>query len=175
VGALTPKSLRQCGEIADGIMPVHWPTSQMSQLRDYLREGAELVGRDPMDVTIAPHTVIYVLDGVDDERTLWEAKRPLENYINRMGNFYHEMMTRTGWADEVRAVQESWAEKKDRDAAIEGISDKMVREIQLVGTMPEVKERLRERADAGADMQIVYMPKGTPAEAGTALKEFISA
>jgi len=46
---------------------------------------------------------------------------------------------------------------------------------ELVGTMPEVKERLRERADAGADMQIVYMPKGTPAEAGTALKEFISA
>ena len=175
IGALTPKSLRQCGEIADGIMPVHWPTSQMGQLRGYLSEGAESVGRDPMEITIAPHTPIFVFDGENDEQTLWEAKRPLENYINRMGNFYHEMMTRTGWADEVRAVQEAWEKERDRDAAIAGISDRMVREIQVLGTMPEVKERLRERAANGADLQIVYMPKGTPAEAGTALEEFISA
>ena len=39
----------------------------------------------------------------------------------------------------------------------------------------QVKERLRERAANGADLQIVYMPKGTPAEAGQALEEFISA
>ena len=175
IGALTPKSLRQCGEIADGIMPVHWPTSQMGQLRGYLREGAESVGRDPMEVTIAPHTPIYVFDGQNDEQTLWEAKRPLENYINRMGNFYHEMMTRTGWADEVRAVQAAWENERDRDAAIAGISDRMVREIQVIGTMPEVQDRLRERAENGADLQIVYMPKGTPAEAGKALEEFISA
>ncbi len=72
-------------------------------------------------------------------------------------------------------MQGAWAETKDRDKAIEGISDRMVREIQVIGTMPEVKERLRERSENGADMQIVYMPKGTPAEAGKALEEFISA
>ena len=92
-----------------------------------------------------------------------------------MGNFYHEMMTRTGWADEVRAVQAAWRNERDRDAAIAGISDRMVREIQVIGTMPEVQDRLRERAENGADLQIVYMPKGTPAEAGKALEEFISA
>ena len=175
IGALTPKSLVQCGEIADGIMPVHWPTAQLGELREYLREGAEAVGRDVSAITIAPHTPIYVLDGRNDERTIQEAKARIENYINRMGNFYHEMMTRTGWADEVRAAQEVWAESHDREKAAASISERMLRAIQVMGTMTEVQEGLRERAQNGADMQIVYMPKGSIAEAGAALEQYMSA
>ncbi len=175
IGAITPKSLVQSGEIADGIMPVHWPTAQMGELREYLREGAEAAGRDVSAITIAPHTPIYLLDGVNDEQTVHQAKMRIENYINRMWNFYHEMMTRIGWADEVRAVQAEWAETHDREKAIATVSDRMVRENEVIGTMPEVKARLRERADNGADLQIIYMPKGTAAEAGAALEQFISA
>lgn len=175
IGAITPKSLVQSGEIADGIMPVHWPTSQMGELRRYLREGAELAGRDDSEITIAPHTPVYLLDGVDDEETMNQARARIENYINRMWNYYHEMLTRIGWADEVRAAQQAWAETRDREQAMAGISDRMIRENEVVGTMPEVRERLRERADNGADLQIIYMPKGAPADAGRVLEGFISA
>ena len=175
IGAITPKSLVQSGEIADGIMPVHWPTAQMGELREYLREGAVAAGRDVSAITIAPHTPIYLLDGVNDEQTIHQAKTRIENYINRMWNFYHEMMTRIGWGDEVRAVQAAWAESHDREKAAASVSDRMVRENEVMGTMPEVKERLRERAQNGADMQIIYMPKGSPAEVGAMLEQYVSA
>ena len=175
IGAITPKSLVQSGEIADGIMPVHWPTAQMGDLRDYLRTGAATAGRDVSEITIAPHTPIYLLDGVNDEQTMYEARARIENYINRMWNFYHEMLSRIGWGEEVRAVQAEWAESHDREKAMAGISDRMVRENEVVGTMPEVQERLRQRASNGADLQIIYMPKGSPAEVAPLLEAFISA
>ena len=175
IGAITPRSLVQSGEIADGIMPVHWPTTQMDELRDYLREGAAVAGRDVSEITIAPHTPIYLLDGRNDEQTMNEARARIENYINRMWEYYHEMMTRIGWADEVRAVQAAWAESRDREKAMAEVSDRMVRENEVVGTMGQVRERLRERADGGADLQIIYMPKGSPAEAGRLLEQYISA
>jgi hypothetical protein len=42
----------------------------------------------------------------------------------------------------------------------------MVRECQVIGRIEEVGARLRERAAAGADLQMLYMPPGSPAEVG---------
>ena len=132
---------------------------------------------EPLTAFAAAELARYARDlfGVDDEETLNQARARIENYINRMWNYYHEMLTRIGWADEVRAVQQAWAETRDRQQAMAGISDRMIRENEVVGTMPEVQERLRERAENGADLQIIYMPKGDAAEAGRLLEAFISA
>ena len=42
IASLTPKSLEQSGEIADGIMPVHWPSSRMYELKDQMNIGAKI-------------------------------------------------------------------------------------------------------------------------------------
>src|SRR5690606_7278820 len=67
--------------------------------------------------------------------------------------------------DEVAASRAAWAER-DAEGSIAAISDEMVRECQVIGPIEEVAERLRERSDAGADIQMLYMPPGTPAEVG---------
>src|SRR5688572_4208804 len=69
VAAITPKSIRQTGEIADGIIPIHWPKSCFAGLREQLAEGARAAGRDPSGLTIAPQTHVYLLDGTNDAET----------------------------------------------------------------------------------------------------------
>ena len=67
--------------------------------------------------------------------------------------------------DRVAASRAAWAER-DAEGSIAAISDEMVRECQVIGRMEEVREQLQARDDAGADIQMLYMPPGNPAEVG---------
>ena len=53
IAAITPLSIRQTGEVADGIIPIHWPKGLFGQLREDLLEGARAAGRSDPDITIA--------------------------------------------------------------------------------------------------------------------------
>ncbi len=130
-----------------------------------LAEGARLAARDPAELTIAPNANVFVLDGHDDERKWLDARRPLEHYTNRMGDFYWRTFVEHGFEAEVAASRRAWAER-DREGALMAISERMVRSIQVIGSLEEVREQLRERASLGADLQMLYVPPGTPAEAG---------
>ena len=166
IAAITPKSIHQTGEIADGIFPIHWPRRLFGQLREDLMAGAKDAGRADHAFTIAPYTKTTVLDGTEEDEARWrEARQLLQYYVNRMGVFYWQMLERNGFADEVAASRAAWAER-DAEGSIAAISDEMVRECQVIGRMEEVREQLQARDDAGADIQMLYMPPGNPAEVG---------
>lgn len=173
IAAITPKSIAQTGEIADGIFPIHWPKRAFEELRAQLAEAASAAGRGPTEMTIAPFTRVYVLDGEDDEAQWAEAREPLHYYINRMGVFYYQMLMRHGFEAEVTASRERWGER-DVEASKSAISEAMVREIQVIGTIEEVREQLAQRAAVGADLQLVQMPAGSPTEAGRRLEALIN-
>lgn len=174
IAAITPKSIAQTGEIADGIFPIHWPKRLFEDLRTQLTDAASAAGRGQTEMTIAPFTRVYVLDGTDDEAQWAEAREPLHYYINRMGTFYYEMLQRNGFADEVDESRSRWAER-EAEASKAAISEAMVREIQVIGPIEEVRAQLAERASLGADLQLVQMPAGTPTEAGRRLEALIGA
>ncbi|ETX05510.1 MAG: hypothetical protein ETSY2_22530, partial [Candidatus Entotheonella gemina] len=52
IAAITPKSIRQTGEIADGILPIHWPKALFGQLREDLQAGAAAAGQPDKPFTI---------------------------------------------------------------------------------------------------------------------------
>jgi alkanesulfonate monooxygenase SsuD/methylene tetrahydromethanopterin reductase-like flavin-dependent oxidoreductase (luciferase family) len=172
IAAITPKSIRQTGEIADGIIPIHWPKRQFAALREQLAEGALAAGRDPSTLTIAPQTNTYVLDGTNDEETWRAARQPLQYYINRMGVFYWQMLSRNGFEAEVEASRAAWAER-DAEGSFNAISEDMVREIQAIGPIESVREQLHERSDLGADLQMLHMPPGDTAQVGKTLEALI--
>ena len=172
VAAITPKSIRQTGEIADGIIPIHWPKGQFAALREQLAEGARAAGRDPSTLTIAPQTHIYVLDGTNDEETWRAARQPLQYYINRMGTFYWQMLTRNGFEAEVAASRAAWAER-DVDGSFNAISEDMVREIQAIGPLESIREQLQKRSDLGGDLQMLHAPEGTVSEVGKTLEALV--
>ena len=172
IAAITPKSIRQTGEIADGIIPIHWPKRHFHTLKDQLVEGALAAGRDPSNLTIAVQTHVHILDGTKEAEEWRAARQPLQYYINRMGVFYWQMLTRNGFEAEVAASREAWA-NRDVEASIAAISEDMVREISVIGPIESVREQLRERADLGADIQMIYMPGGSVAEVGKTLEAMI--
>jgi alkanesulfonate monooxygenase SsuD/methylene tetrahydromethanopterin reductase-like flavin-dependent oxidoreductase (luciferase family) len=172
IAAITPKSIHQTGQIADGIIPIHWPKGHFETLRAQLALGAVEVGRSVSDLTIAPQVHLHILDGKNDEHTWHEARQPLQYYINRMGVFYHRMLTRNGFEGEVAASRAAWA-NRDVEGSFKAITDDMVREIEVIGSVEEVREQLQERSALGADLQMLHVPDGSVSEVGKLLEALI--
>ena len=173
IAAITPKSIRQTGAIADGIFPIHWPRGRFAALRASLREASVAAGRAPDAVTIAPFTNVYVLEGNNDEAQWRAARQPLFHYVNRMGDFYWNMLADNGFEAEVAASRAAWANNRDMDGALAAISERMVREIQVIGPLEAVAEQLAARADAGAELQLVPLPAGDVAQTGKRLEALL--
>lgn len=173
IAAITPKSIQMTGELADGIFPIHWPREALASLRADLASSSTAAGRPADSVTIAPFTNIYLLDGQDDERQWRAARQPLLHYINRMGSFYWQMLVRQGFEAEVGASRSAW-EERDQEGAFAALSEPMVRSIQVIGPIESVREQLQERAELGAELQMVQMPPGTAAEAGAYLERLLA-
>ena len=55
IASLTPKSLEQSGEIADGVLPIYWPGAKFGEMRSTLDEASESEGRPPGSTRIAPY------------------------------------------------------------------------------------------------------------------------
>ena len=172
IAAITPKSIVQTGAIADGIFPIHWPSSQFESLKSDLKTAANEAGREDTDIVVAPFTNVYVGHS-DQNDDLWQAARqPLFHYINRMGDFYWNMLASNGFEDEVLASRAAWKER-DREGAFAAISKEMVRAIQVIGPADTVASQLAQRSDDGADVQLIPMPQGTVEEVETQLKFYI--
>jgi len=172
IAGITPKSIRQTGEIADGIIPIHWPKTRFQTLKEELAEGASAAGRDGAKLTIATQTQMQILDGSRDEEQWQAAREPLQYYINRMGVFYWQMLSRNGFEGEVGVSRAAWAER-DVEGSFAAITDEMVREIEVIGPIDSVREQLQERSVLGADLQMLHMPEGTVAEVGATLEALI--
>ena len=163
IAAITPRSIQQTGEIADGIYPIHWPKRAFQGLRRQLSGASRDAGRPEDSVTIAPFTNVYVLGEGDDEETWRRARQPLFHYTNRMGEFYWQMLSRSGFESDIAQSRAAWAER-DSEGALMAFSEQMVREIQVIGPIGEVRELLQERSAAGAELQMLPMPQGSVSE-----------
>lgn len=173
IAAISPKSIRQTGEVADGVIPIHWPKHRFASLRADLEAAAGAAGRPGRPFTIAPFTTVNVLDGQDDEAKWRAARQILWFYVNRMGVFYWQMLERNGYEAEVAASRRAHAER-DTKGAFAAISERMIRDLQCIGSIEEVREQLRERAALGADLQMVAMPRGDAASTARQLEALIS-
>jgi alkanesulfonate monooxygenase SsuD/methylene tetrahydromethanopterin reductase-like flavin-dependent oxidoreductase (luciferase family) len=173
IAAITPSSIRQTAEIADGIYPIHWSRHLFPKLHEDLADAARAVGREGARLTVAPFTKVSVLDGRDDEKKWRDARQLLCFYLNQMGVFYWQMLVRNGYEAEVNASRAAFAQR-DREGALAAISDRMVRDTQVIGSLEEVREQLRERAALGADLQMIYAPRGDDAAVAKQLEAFVS-
>jgi F420-dependent oxidoreductase-like protein len=172
IAAITPRSIAQTGEIADGILPIYWPGDQYPELRRLLDEGSAAVGRPAGSVAIAPYiTSRVVTDEAARAQARDEARGPIAFYAGRMGRFYAEMLERYGFADEVAAIRRGWQEGPEAAAA--AVSDRMLDATAIVGTVDEVRAKIDAWAALGVDQPLLSMPPGTPDEAGRVLEALI--
>ncbi|GIU90503.1 MAG: LLM class F420-dependent oxidoreductase [Acidimicrobiia bacterium] len=147
LGAEGPKNVALAGEIADGWIPLYYSPFRPDV---YGSLGDTKPG---FEVCV---TVMGCAITDDVEAGLMPTKAALAFYIGGMGakhrNFHMELMSRMGFEDAARRIQELFFEGR-RDEAIPLVPTEFADEISLVGP----KERIRDRLQAWEESIVTTM------------------
>ena len=173
IASITPKSMEQTGEIADGWIPIYWPKDKIASGIDTLLVGAKKAGKTRADLTVAPAIVMQITDAGSEEKIRDAARGPIAFYVGRMGSYYYEMLERHGFEEEVAKIKEGWA-ARDPKAAAAGVSDRMLDQTAVVGPLERCKEELDERRSFGVDLPLIGMPGRDAAEMGKILETLLA-
>jgi F420-dependent oxidoreductase-like protein len=177
IAAMGPKNVVQSGEIADGILPVHWPGNKWGELREQLDEGARKAGRPSHSAMIAPYITSVILSENASEEEIQSAHYAtaahLAYYIGKMGNYYAQMLTRNGYGKEVEAVQEGW--KQGMKGGVGAVTPELLDATTIIGTPKQVVVKLDQWVAGGVDEPLLGIPGGTPDEAGQKLSALMDA
>jgi len=143
--------MRSCtGEIADGWIPTLFSPEHVTELRPLLEEGAARSGRTLQDFDIAPTVYVCVTDDIAAGRDL--VRPLLALYVGGMGsreqNFYNALVSRYGFEQEAREVQDLYLDGK-RDEAAARLSDELIDTVALCGPREHVRDRLAVYREAG--------------------------
>jgi F420-dependent oxidoreductase-like protein len=173
IASITPKSMEQTGEIADGWIPIYWPKDKIREGVETLMAGARKAGKSRGDLTVAPAIVMQVTEGGSEEQVRMAARAPIAFYIGRMGTYYYEMLERHGFEDEVAKVKAGWA-ARDPKAAAAGVSDRMLDQTAVVGPLERCRDELDERRALGVDLPLLPMPGRDAIEMGRILETLLA-
>lgn len=150
VAALGPRNLELTGELADGWIGNTFTPEHADVFLGPLAVGAAKTARRVADLDLVIPVAVEFTEDADAA-----ARRHAGGYaftIGAMGsgdrNFYNDALTRQGFGDDVRAVQELWLAGQ-RDAAAARVPAEIGRATNLLGTPAMVRERLRLYRDAG--------------------------
>jgi alkanesulfonate monooxygenase SsuD/methylene tetrahydromethanopterin reductase-like flavin-dependent oxidoreductase (luciferase family) len=172
IASITPRSMVQTGEIADGWIPIYWPKDKLADGVNTIMEGAKKAGKSREDITVAPALVVQITGEGSEEQIRMQARAPIAFYVGRMGTYYYEMLERHGFEAEVAKIKEGWA-ARDPKAAAAGVSDRMLDQTAIVGPLDRCKEELDERRALGIDLPLIGMPGRDAAEMGKVLETLL--
>src|SRR5436189_360659 len=167
IAAIGPKNTQLTGEIADGWIPTFFSPEYMKDARALLDEGAARRnggGGLPDGFDVAPMVSIAIDDDIDRAR---DVMRPLlALYVGGMGsrekNFYNQLVSRYGFEDAAKEVQDLYLDGK-KDEAAAALPAELIDQTTLVGSADHIKERLAVYADAGVGT-LMFSPMDFTAE-----------
>jgi F420-dependent oxidoreductase-like protein len=150
LAAIGPNNVRLAGEIADGWIPMFFSPEHVQEFKPLLEEGAQKSGRSLDDFRITPSVNVLI---TDDEDAARDAVRPfIALYVGGMGsrekNFYNALVTRYGFEEEAKEVQDLYLEGK-KDEAAARLSPELIDTVSLVGRKEKVRDKLAVYREAG--------------------------
>jgi F420-dependent oxidoreductase-like protein len=161
LAAIGPKNTALAAEIADGWLPTLFAPEHVDTFRPSLEEGAARAGRSLDDLEVTPQVSMGIYDDVAHARNFMRPYMAL--YIGGMGsrdrNFYNQLVTRYGYGDAAKEIQDLYLSGRQADA-MAAIPDELIDKVALTGPKEKVAERLDAYRDAGVKTLLV-----TPAAA----------
>jgi alkanesulfonate monooxygenase SsuD/methylene tetrahydromethanopterin reductase-like flavin-dependent oxidoreductase (luciferase family) len=148
--ALTAETARVGGEAGDGIMPFLPSRAYLTELVAEARAAASAAGRQPDELDCIISIPTFVSDDADRARSA--ARYNLAAFA-RLPN-YRRQWRRSGFAEEVDAMQHAW-KGRDRRAVAELVSDRMVEAVCVFGPAGQCREQLDAFREAGAGMPVL--------------------
>jgi alkanesulfonate monooxygenase SsuD/methylene tetrahydromethanopterin reductase-like flavin-dependent oxidoreductase (luciferase family) len=91
------------------------------------------------------------------EHAYASARGIISFYIGGMGDYYHAMLSRMGFAENADLVKALYADKK-RDEAAAAVSQEMLDALVIAGEPDFCRERLGEWRKAGVGLPILNLP-----------------
>jgi F420-dependent oxidoreductase-like protein len=152
---LNEEAIRMVGELADGWMPTFWPYRRLGEGRKLLAEGAVRSHRNAEEVVTAPFTTVIPMP--DKEIAYQSARGLISFYIGGMGDYYHAMLSRMGFAENADRVRDLYATKR-RDEAAAAVSQEMLDALVIAGEPDACRARLAEWRRAGVGLPILGLP-----------------
>jgi F420-dependent oxidoreductase-like protein len=156
LAAIGPKNTALAFEIADGWLPTIFSPDHLDEFKPAMQEGAARAGRSLTDVDIAPMTSLAICDDVEEARNFMRPYLAL--YIGGMGsrdkNFYTSLVTRYGYGDEAREIQDLYLSGKQAEAMAR-VPAGLIDEVSLCGPKEAVRERLAAYRSAGVGTLLV--------------------
>jgi alkanesulfonate monooxygenase SsuD/methylene tetrahydromethanopterin reductase-like flavin-dependent oxidoreductase (luciferase family) len=161
VAALKQKAIESIGELADGWIPTFWPYERIADGRAWIAAGAARAGRDPAAITTAPFTPVLPM-GLEAGRMM--SKRIISFYIGGMGDYYIELLSHFGFADDCKRIAALYQEKTTRAQAADAVPDSMIEALTILGDPANCVAELRRRRSFGIDLPILNLPNDMPWE-----------
>lgn len=147
LAALNEHMLRLAGELADGVLLNYLPASHVPWAVERVREGEARSGNS---CTVYGYVHVGVCER--DEKAVEYARRDLFSYAVVDG--YAKNFTLAGFGDEITTLRARHAER-DREGALQAISDRMIDAIDIVGDAERVTSAVRAYVDAGVDAPVI--------------------
>ena len=157
ISADAPKTRALAGEMADGWHLVYVAAEGLPRLLADVEQGLKSAGRGLDECTVTPH--ILTLASGDEERARRLMRGHLAYYVGGMGPYFARLVSEMGFAEEARAIQQTWQE--DRRRAADEVPDALVDAVTIVGDKKRCRERLQQYRDAGADLPVLAFPYGS--------------
>lgn len=163
LATIGPKNTALAAEIADGWIPSFFAPERAEIFRESLDVGARRTGRTLDNFDVAPMVQIAIGDDVEECRNFM---RPfLALYVGGMGsrdkNFYNALVTRYGFGDAAKEIQNLYLDGK-RIEAMAAIPTELIDMTCICGPKDVVRERIAAYADAGVTTLMVTPVTPTP-------------
>jgi F420-dependent oxidoreductase-like protein len=160
IAALGPQNIKLTAEIADGWIPVIMPMEEMKSNISQIHQHLKSNNRDISKFDITPF-VLTLLGDTDQVKTALRSH--LIYYYGGMGDFYNNMLSRSGYEKEANMIKECF-KTQDMKGAMAAISDELLSSICVFGTPDEMRAKLMEFYDIGVTRPLLTIPFNTPME-----------
>jgi len=144
LAALNTGMLKKASTLADRIILNLYPPDRIKYVMNLKNKVAKRSGKSPP--TLSAMLYAHVLG--DDEKGLEVGKDLVSFYASAPA--YSKLFSSLGYDAEARKMAEAW-KAKDREAVRRTVSREMISRLMVVGTVSELRERVKAYHDAGVD------------------------
>jgi 5,10-methylenetetrahydromethanopterin reductase len=145
LAALNDQMIKKAAILGDRVILNLYPVDRIKHALSLIQEACRQIGkmgRPTLSVMLYAHVL------GDDERDLDAAKDLITFYASAPA--YSSLFTSLGFASEAKAMMDAW-KAKDRDAVRRSVSRQMIDKLAVLGTVNELRERVREYHENGVD------------------------
>jgi len=145
LAALNDQMIKRAAKLADRVILNLYPTDRIKHALSLMNEGCREAGEKERP-TLSVMLYSYVLG--DDSKGLDAAKDLISFYASAAA--YSTLFSSLGFVAEANAMMTAW-KAKDRDAVKRSVSRQMIDKLAVLGTVRELRERVKEYHENGVD------------------------